>query len=236
MIVGICSDIIINENCICGNCKGKCITMNSYSSMIVECGFVPIIIPNTLNRNVLDEISKIIDVLLICGNKSNPRNGTIPSDVSDDIIMDKFIHDRDTILVDNMIKLNKKVLGICYGMEFLNSYFGGKIYMNIVKDLSVKSHMKTTHGATITKNTKLYEIFTHNSHKTNITVNSYHYAGVTTEILSNKLVVNTLSDDNLVEGFESNDGNIFGFQYHIEKHPELYFVVKEIIGKHENFF
>ena len=153
MIVGICSDIVINENCVCGNCKGKCITMNSYSDMVVECGFIPIIIPNTLNKDVLDSITKIIDVLLICGNKSNPRNGTIPEDVSDDIIMDKFIHDRDTILVDNMVNLGKKVIGICYGMEFLNSYFGGKVYMNIVKDLAVKSHMKTKHKAKVIKNT-----------------------------------------------------------------------------------
>ena len=82
---------------------------------------------------------------------------------------------------------------------------------------------------TIIKNNK--RIYSHeiNTNDLEITVNSYHYAGITPELLSAKLIINTLSDDNLVEGFESKCGHIFGFQYHIERHPELFFIIKEII-------
>ena len=240
MIVGICSDIDINENCVCGKCKGKCMIMNTYSEMVIECGFVPIILPNTDKKYVLDKICKIIDVLLICGNKAHPRNNTIPSDPSDDLIMMESIHNRDTYLVDKMIEMKKKVIGICYGMEFLNSYFNGKIYLDIVKELSVKSHMKTDHSVEILPNTKLYDIASQtrdcnlykikNNGNLERSVNSYHFAGITPDIFSKNLIINTVSDDGIVEGFEDKEGNIFGFQFHIEKHKDLFYVFKSIVN------
>ena len=90
--------------------------------------------------------------------------------------------------------------------------------------------MKTKHQVTIIKNTKLSEIFTNNNFDSNIIVNSFHYAGITPEILSKNFIINTISDDNIVEGVESKNGNIFGFQFHIEKHKEYFFVLKNIFA------
>ena len=65
----------------------------------------------------------------------HPKNGTIPTDVDKKLLMKDLIHERNTILVDIMIKMDKKIIGICYGMQFLNSYFGGKIYVDIKKSI-----------------------------------------------------------------------------------------------------
>ena len=230
IFIGICSDNIKYEGkCICGTCLGKCEIRNQYSELAINCGFIPIIIPVTLSKLVLEEICKIIDCLLICGNILYPRNGIISENIDKNIIMNKLIHDRDTLLVDIMIKMNKKIIGICYGMQFLNSYFNGKIYIDIEKQLNVKSHMKTKHPVKILKNTKLYDIFIKNKYETDIIVNSFHYAGIRPDILSNKFIINTISDDNIVEGVETENGNIFGFQYHVEKHKELFFIIKDFV-------
>ena len=99
--------------------------------------------------------------------------------------------------------------------------------MDIVKQLNVESHMKTVHYVNIVKNTKFHKLLK----KDRIIVNSYHYAGITKNTISKELIINTISDDGIIEGFEIPNKNIFGFQYHIEKHEELFFIIKNLINR-----
>ena len=222
-IVGICSYLIdIKNNCICGCCNGKCVINNNYSNMVIKCNAVPIILPITTNKKILYEISKKINTLIICGHELYPRNGTIPDD-NDDILMIEDIHDRDTFMVECMIKQNKKIIGICYGMQFLNSYFNGKIYLDIINQLKVNNHMKTRHKIIIKNNSKILK------NLDNLIVNSYHNAGITKELLSNEFIISCISEDNIIEGIESKNHKIYGFQFHIEKELKLYNIIKNII-------
>lgn len=222
-IIGICSrKVLINEYQPCGD---RCCVNLSYSKMVLACGGIPIIIPRIVDKETLNEICEHIDFLLICGNSMHPRHNTIPKNVDENLVMDKTTCLRDEILVKKCIELNKGIIGICYGMQFLNSYFGGSIYMDIVKQLNVESHMKTVHYVNIVKNTKFQKLLK----KDRIIVNSYHYAGITEDTISKELIINTIGDDGIIEGFEIPNKNIYGFQYHIEKHEELFFIIKNLI-------
>ena len=41
-----------------GTCLGKCEVRNQYCEFVINCGYIPIIIPVTLNKFVLEEILK----------------------------------------------------------------------------------------------------------------------------------------------------------------------------------
>lgn len=222
--VGICSYLIdIKNNCVCGCCNGKCVINNNYSNMVIKCNAVPIILPITTDKKILFEISQKIDTLIICGHELYPRNGTIPNNNSD-VLMIKDIHDRDSYMVECMIKQKKNIIGICYGMQFLNSYFKGKIYLDIIKQINSNNHMKTKHKIIIKKKSKIFK------NLNNLIVNSYHNAGITEDLLSNEFIISCVSEDNIIEGIESKNNNIYGFQFHIEKELSLYSIIDNIIN------
>ena len=226
-IIGICSLFFYLKNrCPCGKCYRKSVVNNTYINMIQSIGAIPIIIPVINNKLVLEKYIKMIDCLLICGNKLHPKKNIIPNDIDKTKLIQDELHNRDTILLDYCIKYKKKVIGICYGMEFINSYFNGSIYSDIVKQLKSNNHQKTNHNIILNKDSFFYKII----NKEIINVNSFHEAGITKELLSDKLISSSMSDDGIVESFETENKLIFGFQFHIELLKDKYIIIKKILN------
>ena len=223
--VGICSLFFyLQDRCPCGKCYSKSVVNNTYINMIESIGAIPIIIPVTDNINCLKEYINMIDVLLICGNKKHIQNNIIPDNIEKNELIQDIIHERDTLLLDLAIKNKKKVIGICYGMQFINSFLNGIIYLNIKDDLHKNNHFDTNHDIIIKKNTLLNELLKIDK----IYVNSFHYAGILEDNLSKKLTISSISEDNIIESFESE--LLYGFQFHIELLKEYYFIIKKIIN------
>lgn len=119
----------------------------------------------------------------------------------------------DKYVLNRCVELDKRVLGICLGMQLLCSYDRN---FKVEKNNSNINHYQDndddlTHRIKIKKNTKLYEILK----KEEIEVNSFHNYHVAEP--TEGLVINATSEDNNVEGVELKDKTfIMGIQWHPE--------------------
>ena len=101
--------------------------------------------------------------------------------------------------------INKPVLGICLGMQLMGMLFDG-----IMIDIdNHKKKLSYAHTVTLSKNSKLYNIFKTN----NIKVNSRHKSVIKTT----KLKIVGISNDGYIEALEDSTKTFFiGVQWHPE--------------------
>jgi len=111
-------------------------------------------------------------------------------------------------LLNEILKIHKPVLGICYGMQLLNVFFGGSLYQDIASQLEVEiNHKKDYHIIVITENRFLEE--------GRFSVNSTHHQAVKEP--GNNLSPFAYSPDNLIEAFYLKD---YDFLVGVQWHPE----------------
>ena len=120
----------------------------------------------------------------------------------------------DEYLLNRCIELDKKVLGICLGMQLISSYdIGFKMYKNdsfINHNQGVNDDI-LSHSVKVEENTKLYEIIC----ESNILVNSYHNYHV--EKVCNDMIISARSEDGYIEAIELKDKTfVMGLQWHPE--------------------
>ncbi len=127
--------------------------------------------------------------------------------------MSKERTESEFIILNEALKNNIPVFGICGGMQFINVFYGGTLYQDIGSLLPhALNHEKgATHSVSVIKSTNLYKIV----NKTRFKVKSYHHQAV--KKVGSHLIVSATSDDGLAEGLETKDGMIFAVQWH----PEL---------------
>lgn len=136
----------------------------------------------------------------------------------------------DEYLLNRCIELDKKVLGICLGMQLISSYkIGFKMYQNYS---SVNHNQGTnddilSHSVKISKDSKLYEIVGTEE----IMVNSYHNFHV--ENICDNMIVSAVSEDNYIEAIELKDKTfVMGLQWH----PEINYDTNEYSKKIIDYF
>lgn len=133
----------------------------------------------------------------------------------------------DEYLLRRCIELDKKVLGICLGMQLISSYnIGFKMHKNnsFVDHNQGVNDAILSHNVKICKNTKLYEIIG----KSNIMVNSYH--NYHAENVCSEMIISARSEDNYIEAIELKDKTfIMGLQWHPEINYDTNKYSKKII-------
>lgn len=181
-----------------------------YLNMILNGGGIPLVIPFNNSVKDAENISNIIDGLLLIGGddisencyKNNNANGNL--------------RDIFEIEIYKCCKKQKKpILGICRGLQLINVAEKGTL--KNIDEKNVKHNIESDgwvnhHEIDIVNDTKLKKIIKLDKYF----VSSVHHQQI--EQLGDNLIVSSKSSDGVIESIESNNKNfIFAFQGHIEK-------------------
>lgn len=172
---------------------------------------------NLQSDDYISSIADLLDGLLLSGgNDIHPfyygEKVSVPWKCLK--IIPKLRIEYELCLLKEMLKMGKPVLGICLGMQLLNTAFGGALYQDLLyQKASVLNHKDTVHNINILQQHAL-EINT-----SSYIVNSTHHQAV--KRLGEGLELFALSDDNLIEGFYKKDYPfLVGIQWHPERMPD----------------
>lgn len=202
-----------------------------YMLALEQCGAIPLMMPLTLDQEILDYFTGICDGILLPGGH----------DVDPDIYGEDPIEECGTlckrkdvmegIVLETAIEKDIPLLGICRGFQFINAYLGGSLYQDLPSQYAsdLEHHMEppydvAIHNVIIDKDSPLYKVVG----KDDYPVNSYHHQGV--KELAPELSVMAQATDGLVEAFRIPDKTfIWGVQWH----PEFSYQSDE--GSHKLF-
>lgn len=163
------------------------------------------LIPIVSSKNIKD-IVNICDGLLIPGNIVD-----IDPKFYKETEVDKHTNlaeyndfELDKPVIEAFNAKNKKILGICAGIQSINVCFGGTLHQHI------ENHSLNggTHRIKIEKNSMLDKIYS----KEEIQVNSFHHQAI--KDIADGFKVIAMSDDGTIEAIEKD--NILGVQWHPE--------------------
>ena len=213
-----------------------------YVIAVERAGGCPLLLPMTERRETLVPLFGLLDGLIITGGPGIAEGliGDLPDDLSP---VDETRYQNDMRVFEYAEKKQMPVLGICYGMQFINARFGGTIYADIQKQCGVEPH-SPKRGDEPQKAQKHKSVEPHspkraaravrhaislcpNSHlatildQTECETNSFHLQAV--ETVGAKLDISARSADRVIEGIETPDGRMIGVQFHPEKMPHTLF-------------
>ena len=192
----------------------------SYYEAVERSGGVPLVLPNTKRLNLIDQMLKVIDGLVISGgNDVDPHFYREKKKVKNL----RLTKERDLFEITLVRKARRKkipILAICRGMQLMNVAFGGSLYQDFSFEKKFLDHTlegsllyNKKHSVVIREKTKLYSIIG----KKRVDVNTSHHQMV--KKIAPGLIVNAWSEkDKVIEGIETKDDN---FLICIQWHPEL---------------
>ena len=125
----------------------------------------------------------------------------------------------EKIVLEDAMKKNKPVLGICRGIQFINAFLGGTLYQDLPSQHSsdIEHHQTPPydipiHDVSIRKSTPLHDCLGADR----ISVNSYHHQAV--KDVAPGLEVMAESEDGIVEAIYMPS---YGFLWAVQWHPEF---------------
>lgn len=190
-----------------------------YMKMLEEQNAIPFMLPLTEDKDTLDYFISICNGFLftgghdisseIYGESKSPKCG-ITCEVRDE--MERYI-------LNEAVKRDKSILGICRGIQMMNVCFGGSLYQDLATEYKCTAehcmkppYDRVSHFVDIKENTMLFDIIG----KERIGVNSYHHQAI--KALSPEFKEMAVSEDGLTEAIYMPDHSfIVGVQWH----PEL---------------
>lgn len=191
----------------------------NYYKSVVAVGGVPVIIPVTDDLATIEAIVGRLDgILLSGGGDMHPRyynEEPIPENGTPDELRDRY----DIALIKSAVEYQLPVLGICRGMQVINTVFGGSLYQDINVQYADKKPMchsqneersVTTQIASVVTDSLLYSIVNCNT----LPINSIHHQAV--KRIADGFRAVAFADDGICEAIESLYYPILGVQWHPE--------------------
>lgn len=185
----------------------------AYIQAIETAGGLPLIVPVLETPEAAAEFAALLDGLVITGGPGITRGliGNLPDDLP---VVDPARDRADTLIYQTVTQ--QPVLGICYGMQFINAMAGGSIYADLMAqhDGAMQHSPKrggSDHAVKLTPDSRLHQVLAQDE----ITVNTYHIQSVVT--VGDGLRAVGYSPDGIIEAIESDDGRLLGVQFHPER-------------------
>lgn len=179
--------------------------VNGYFSDVAEgAGFI--LFP-VCSQNGIEEIATMCSGLIIAGRDRDihPKYYGEEPDPRVNYPEDDYEDELDFKLIEEFVKLNKPILGVCSGLQSLNVYFGGTLKQHIENHTSDDSLIK--HNIIIEENSFLYSLYGKKS-----LVNTIHHQAVNK--VAEGFKITAIAEDGIIEAVEK--GNLIGIQWHPE--------------------
>lgn len=203
VIVGITCTITKSEDRVC-------LALSYLNSLPAD--IIPVLL--YLDKACVKDIIPVLDGIILSGG------GDIAPFLTNADQADSIDIKRDDFEIELVSMARTKdipVLGICRGIQVINTAFGGTLFGHI------DGHDKgINHKILINKNTKLNYIY-----GDELMVNSYHHQSI--KSLASDFKVTAVSQDGVIEAIEL--GNIMGVQWHPERmdhHKEIFNAFSEM--------
>ncbi len=187
-----------------------------YARAIEAAGALPLIVPIFETREAAAEFTTLLDGLVITGGPGITQGliGVLPDDLEP---VDSLRTRNDTLVFDAMS--DRPVLGICYGMQFINAQAGGTIYADVYAQkpgaiLHSVGRGGIDHPVRFEPDSRLCQIM----NTREIIANTYHIQAVAD--VGEGLRAVGYGPDGVIEAIESQDGRLLGVQFHPERMPD----------------
>lgn len=190
-----------------------------YVTSVIKNGGVPFIIPVNQDLTVIKrQVDQIDGLILTGGHDVDPHNyheEPLPKLEATWPARDKF----EFTLIKLSCQKTIPILGICRGIQIINTYYGGSLYQDssyrpktTYRHNQVVNPPQVTHTVKLEPNSKLAQIFG----SSKFLVNSFHHQ------LINQLAPNfkatAHAGDGVIEGIEAQD---YPYLIGIQWHPEM---------------
>ena len=189
-----------------------------YMKGIEQAGGIGVMLPLITDEDAIKQLIHNFDGILMTGGQdiSPELYHEINFQKCEQLCMDR--DKMETILLKEVVKIDKPVLGICRGIQIINATFGGTLYQDIPSEYSTStSHRmqapydRVEHQVTIENNSLLYDIL----NTSQIGVNSCHHQAI--KDLAPSLKVAATSEDGLIEAvYLPNKKFFLALQWHPE--------------------
>lgn len=189
-----------------------------YIRAVMSAGGLPILVPVTLDFGMLDDYLNLIDGLILTGGCDiNPdRYGEKNQGLSIDIC-DERDH-MELYLLRGAIARKIPVLGICRGMQLINTHLEGTLYQDMmaqhhtdIDHVNLESEIDyLSHSVKLDPESVLSQWLSTDRFR----VNSRHHQAI--KRLGNGLVAVGRSRDGIIEAIEYPELNLYGVQWHPE--------------------
>lgn len=199
-----------------------------YMDGIVEAGGTPIMLPLTDDDKRIEQLVAMCDGVLFTGGQD-----VAPALYGEDATAEylagnpELCPERDRMepkLLNEAIRADKAVLGICRGMQLINVAFNGNLWHDLPSEYpsDVEHHMPNPpydllgHEVTLQSGTPLAELMEQAGEGDRIAVNSYHHQAV--KQVGEGLEVMATADDGVIEAVYRPESR---FLWAVQWHPEF---------------
>jgi len=187
-----------------------------YVDAIEQTGGAPVIVAQTADPTAQRPLLEVLDGLVITGGPGITEGlvGRLPDDLP---AVDLHRWKSDCVAFELLREKRRPMLGICYGMQFINARLGGTLFADVQAQLGVGAHSpKRTQGVNIMHDVSVEtgSLLADLVGSSSIPANSFHLQAV--ENVGEGLRVNARAADGLIEGIEEEGGRLLGVQFHPE--------------------